>query len=135
MRPLKSKREKTRSVSTSKGRANLARALSTTEREKTIVGFDRYRRPVAALVPIDAVYMLAGQDGQVTPAVRDRIGRVARAFVFALSRTSGRDTESAAAKPKKAARKAPRKKAARAAKKTKGKAKRKPLGKASANGV
>src|SRR5512145_685833 len=74
----------TPSFSTSAGRANLARALETTDREKTVVGFDRYNRPVAALVPIEAVSILAGQGEQVDPAVRAKIVRMAKLFVSTL---------------------------------------------------
>lgn len=134
MRPLKksrgkaasSARGKSKSFSTSKGRANLAAALATAAREKTIVGFDRYRKPIAALVPIDAVRMLAGQDGSVEPAVRDRIMRTARVFVAALqaSRKAGGPAAGAKKSPRKAA---PKKKAAKRSK-GKAKAKRKPVG-------
>jgi hypothetical protein len=72
------------SFSTSAGRANLARALETTDREKTVVGFDRYNRPVAALVPIEAVSILAGQGEEVDPAVRAKIVRMAKLFVSSL---------------------------------------------------
>jgi hypothetical protein len=72
------------SFSTSQGRANFARALVTTDQEKTVVGFDRYNRPVAALVPIEAVAMLAGQSGEVDPAVRAKIVRMARLFLAVM---------------------------------------------------
>ncbi|MBL8543302.1 MAG: hypothetical protein JNJ63_05790 [Hyphomonadaceae bacterium] len=45
-----------------------------------MVGFDRYGQPVAALVPIEAVQMLAGH-GDVDPAARAKIVRMAKAFL------------------------------------------------------
>lgn len=102
-----SDRSKARSFSTSEGRANLARALAITDREKTIVGFDRYRRPVAALVPIDAVRMLAGES--IEPSIRDRISRMARMFVSGMPEVA--EEAPKAAKPAKKAKKAPAKKA------------------------
>lgn len=72
--------KQTRSFSTSQGRANLARALDTADREKTVVGFARYNTPVAALVPIEAVRMLAGED-DVDVAVRAKITRMAKLFL------------------------------------------------------
>lgn len=73
--------EKTKSFSTSEGRANFAQALVKTDREKTVVGFARYKRTVAALVPIDAVHMLAGRDSEIDPSVRAHIARMARLFL------------------------------------------------------
>jgi hypothetical protein len=88
MRAVKATRGKTGaatpSFSTSQGRANFARALETTDQEKTVIGFDRYNRPVAALVPIEAVSMLAGQTGGVDPAVRAKIVRMAKLFLAAM---------------------------------------------------
>ena len=88
MRAVKATRRKTGaatpSFSTSQGRANFARALETTDQEKTVIGFDRYNRPVAALVPIEAVSMLAGQPGGVDPAVRAKIVRMAKLFLAAM---------------------------------------------------
>jgi hypothetical protein len=118
-------RGKSKSFSTSKGRANLAAALATAARDKTIVGFDRYRKPIAALVPIDAILMLSGQDGSVDPAVRDRIVRTARVFVAAMQSSRGGGRAPAAKKqPRKAA---PKKKASKRSK-AKAKARRKPVG-------
>lgn len=69
-----------RSFSTSEGRANFALALETAGKEKTVVGFDRYGQPVAALVPIEAVRMLAGEN-DIDPAARAKIVRMAKAFL------------------------------------------------------
>lgn len=78
-------RAKAPSFSTSEGRKNFARALETTDKQKTVVGFARYRTPVAALVPIEAVQMLAGHGGQVDAAVRDHIARMAKLFMTATT--------------------------------------------------
>jgi hypothetical protein len=67
--------------STSEARANFAEALETAQLQNTVIGFDRYGRPIAALVSIDAVRMLAGLDNQVEPAVRDKIKRMASLFL------------------------------------------------------
>jgi len=104
------------SFSTSEGRANLSRALETTDQEKTVVGFARYNTPIAALVPIEAVRMLAGQDGEIDASVRAKIVRMARLFL--VSEQPLRRPRRAAAK--KATPKAPRGK--KAAKKSKSKA-------------
>lgn len=112
-----------RSFSTSQGRANFARALETTDREKTVVGFARYNTPVAALVPIEAVRMLAGED-EVDPAVRAKITRMAKLFLAGAPPPRSRSSTL-----KKAAKKAPaRGKAGAKAKKSK-RGKRKGLSK------
>ncbi len=95
------------SFSTSAGRANLALALETTDREKTVVGFDRYNRRVAALVPVEAVSMLAGQGAEVDPAIRAKIVRMAKLFLSAKP-----------AKPKSVRRTSPPRKAKTAKKKS-----------------
>lgn len=123
------RRGRSRSFSTSQGRANFARALETTDREKTVVGFARYQRTVAALVPVEAVQMLAGQGGEVTPDVRDHITRMARLFMEGVARTPALVVEGAALK-----RAVPKKKAA-PKKSVKKKAKRKGLGKTSRSGI
>ena len=130
MRAVKATGERagaTPSFSTSQGRANFARALETTDQEKTVVGFDRYNRPVAALVPIEAVSMLAGQNAGVDPAVRARIVRMARLFLSAMppAKKAARKTakrKKAKAKPAKK-KTAKRRKTGKAKKKTKGRRK------------
>ena len=127
----KTGRDRSRSFSTSQGRANFARALETTDREKTVVGFARYQRTVAALVPVEAVLMLAGQGNEVAAGVRDHIIRMARLFLVGVARTPASAAKPAAPKRMKTAtkKKAVRKKAVRK------KAKRKGLGKSSRNGL
>jgi hypothetical protein len=94
---------KTQMYSTSQARANFAEALGIAQVENTVIGFDRYGRLVAALVPIDAVRMLAGQSASVDPAVRAKIERMARLFLYntpAPARGQGVNEERAAFSPK-----------------------------------
>ena len=110
-KPTRGKRgqgNETTSFSTSEGRANFARALETTAEEKTIVGFARYSTPVAALAPIEAVRMLAGQAGDVDPAVRARIVRMAKLFLASAPPQRKPRAKVAKAKKKAAAKKAAR---------------------------
>src|SRR5690606_40108040 len=87
------------------------------------LGFARYNTPVAALVPIGAVRMLAGEN-DVDPAVRAKITRMAQLFLAGASPARRRSGA-----PKKAAKKAPaRGKAAAKTKKAK-RGKRKGLSK------
>lgn len=104
-------KSQTPSFSTSEGRKNFARALETTDKQKTVVGFARYRTPVAALVPIEAVQMLAGHGGEVEAGVRDHIGRMAKLFMTA---TAGASVAEKPAKKAAAKKKAPAKAKAKA---------------------
>lgn len=67
--------------STSEARANFAEALEAAGKNGAVIGFDRYGRTVAALVPLEAIYMLAGKGAQLSPATRDDIERAARNLV------------------------------------------------------
>ncbi len=77
---------KHQTLSTSEARANFAEALGMAQDESTVIGFDRYGKLVAAVVPIDAVRMLAGRGADVDPAVRAKIERMSRNFMHALPR-------------------------------------------------
>jgi hypothetical protein len=79
--------------STSEARANFAEALENTQLDSAVIGFDRYGRTVAALVPVEAVYMLAGLGGKIEPAVRDKIERTARKFVKDVPNRIGKRLE------------------------------------------
>lgn len=68
-------------LSTSEARANFAEALETARAQGAIIGFDRYGRTIAALVPVEAVYVLAGQADAVSPAVRASLKRQAASFL------------------------------------------------------
>lgn len=67
-------------LSTSEARANFAEALETAQVDNAVIGFDRYGRTVAALVPVEAIYMLAGLGRLVDPATRKEIEDGAMAF-------------------------------------------------------
>lgn len=67
-------------LSTSEARANFAEALETAQVDNAVIGFDRYGRTVAALVPVEAVYMLAGMSKLVDPATRKEIEKGAVTF-------------------------------------------------------
>jgi hypothetical protein len=74
------RKPKTRVLSTSEARAHFAEALETAHSGNTIIGFDRYGRTVAALVPVEAVYILAGLGRQVSGATRKEIAAAALLF-------------------------------------------------------
>lgn len=67
-------------LSTSEARANFAEALETAQVDNAVIGFDRYGRTVAALVPVEAIYMLAGLGRLVDPTTRKEIEDGAIAF-------------------------------------------------------
>ncbi|MEZ5957843.1 MAG: hypothetical protein R3C27_11610 [Hyphomonadaceae bacterium] len=67
-------------LSTSEARANFAEALETTQVDNAVIGFDRYGRTVAALVPVEAIYMLAGLGKHVDAETRKEIEEGALAF-------------------------------------------------------
>lgn len=67
-------------LSTSEARANFAEALETAQVDNAVIGFDRYGRTVAALVPVEAIYMLAGLGRHVDADTRKEIEEGALAF-------------------------------------------------------
>jgi hypothetical protein len=120
--------KKAQVYSTSEARANFAEALETAQLENAVIGFDRYGRPVAALVSIDAVRILAGRANEVEQVTQEKIGRLANIFLYTLP--ANKTVESKAApKPVRAKRPtkkvaSPKKKVAAAKKKAPAKAKR-----------
>lgn len=86
--------------STSEARANFAEALETTQLDSAVIGFDRYGRTVAALVPVEAIYMLAGLGGKIDASVRQKIDRAARAFVAQVPNRIGKSIAKPAKKEK-----------------------------------
>ena len=88
--------------STSEARANFAEALETTQLDSAVIGFDRYGRTVAALVPVEAIYMLAGLGGKIDASTRQKIDRAARAFVAHVPNRIGKSIAKSAAKKKSA---------------------------------
>lgn len=78
-------------LSTSEARANFAEALETAQVGGAVIGFDRYGRTVAALVPVEAVYVLAGLGHTLPSATVAAIKRQAKSFVDKVpTRMSGR---------------------------------------------
>lgn len=67
--------------STSEARANFAATLDAAQRENAVIGFDRYGRVVAVVVPVEAAYILAGLEREVSPARRAEIKQAALLFV------------------------------------------------------
>src|ERR1041385_1515772 len=79
---LESQRAKSRALfySTTEGRQKLPDILQVSYGEKAVIGFDRYGRALGALVPMEAVEMLAGST-RVDADVRDRIQRTAKSLL------------------------------------------------------
>ena len=100
---------KARVYSTSEARANFAEALETAQVENAVIGFDRYGRTIAALVPIEAIYMLAGKGNMIAPAVREEIESFSLQFIQSVpSRVA---SPKPAPRGKRAKKAAPKKKA------------------------
>ena len=90
-------RKKTPVLSTSEARANFAEALETAQVDNAVIGFDRYGRTVAALVPVEAIYMLAGLGKLVDAGTRKEIEEGAVAFAHNVPYRSVAPAEIAAA--------------------------------------
>ena len=102
---------KARVYSTSEARANFAEALETAQVDNAVIGFDRYGRTIAALVPVEAIYMLAGMGHMIAPSVREEIASFSQQFVKSVP---SRVTANESPRRKRAAKKAPAKKKAKA---------------------
>lgn len=87
--------------STSEARANFAEALETAQLDSAVIGFDRYGRTVAALVPVEAIYMLSGMGGKIDPDIRHKIERAARSFVTKVPNRIGKKMASKSSAKKK----------------------------------
>lgn len=72
---------KARIVSTSEGRQRFPDLLQTCFGDKAVIGFDRYGRALGAVVPMEAVRLLAGYDDSVDPHVRKTIAMTAEALL------------------------------------------------------
>ena len=81
---VRARKPRTSVLSTSEARANFAEALETAQVDNALIGFDRYGRTVAALVPVEAIYMLAGFGRLVDPATRKQIEQGAVAFAHSV---------------------------------------------------
>ena len=109
---------KARVYSTSEARANFAEALETAQVDNAVIGFDRYGRTIAALVPVEAIYMLAGKGNMIASSVRQDIESYALQFIQSVpSRVSMPEPESRSRGPAKAAPKKKKAKTKRGAKK------------------
>lgn len=74
--------------STTEGRQRFPDLLQTIYGEKAIIGFDRYGRALGAVVPIEAVRMLAGFS-DVDDDIRRRIEKTAKSLLSELSGHAG----------------------------------------------
>jgi hypothetical protein len=106
-------RKKAQVYSTSEARANFAEALETAQVENAVIGFDRYGRTVAALVPVEAIYILAGLDDRIAPAVREEIRKGSLQFVESVPNRVGMREAAVLPKVKKAPKKGRKKRAKR----------------------
>lgn len=70
--------------STTDGRQRFPDILQVTYGDKAVIGFDRYGRTLGAVVPVEAVLMLAGHSEHVDDDVRARIKRAASALIAEL---------------------------------------------------
>lgn len=90
-------------LSTSEARANFAEVLETAHVDNAVIGFDRYGRTTAALVPVEAIYMLAGLGHLVPPATRREIEEGAALFArnvsYRLAPAARAPAKAAAKKP------------------------------------
>jgi len=71
--------------STTDGRQRFPDILQTSYGEKAVIGFDRYGRALGAVVPMEAVEMLAGAIDNVDEDVRGRIKRAAQALLETMA--------------------------------------------------
>jgi hypothetical protein len=100
---------KARVYSTSEARANFAEALEAAQVDNAVIGFDRYGRTIAALVPVEAIYMLAGKGNMIAPSVREEIESFSLQFIQSVpSRVAAPEPEPRGKRAKKAT---PKKKA------------------------
>lgn len=70
--------------STTDGRQRFPDILQVSYGEKAVIGFDRYGRALGALVPMEAVQMLAGNINNVDEDIVGRIQRAARALLLSM---------------------------------------------------
>jgi len=100
---------KARVYSTSEARANFAEALETAQVDNAVIGFDRYGRTIAALVPVEAIFMLAGRGNMIAPGVREEIEAFSKIFVDSVpSRVAAGEAPAGKKVGKKAAKKKPK---------------------------
>lgn len=71
--------------STTDGRQRFPDILQTSYGDKAVIGFDRYGRALGAVVPMEAVQMLAGATDNVDEDIRGRIQRAAQALLDTMA--------------------------------------------------
>lgn len=76
--------------STSQGRAIFPELLQSAFGDKRVIGFDRYGRIMGAVVPIEAVRLLAGLEADVEEDTRMRIIKAARALLSQIPQEAAR---------------------------------------------
>jgi hypothetical protein len=101
------RKPKTRVLSTSEARAHFAEALETAHVDNAVIGFDRYGRTVAALVPVEAIYILAGLGRLVPAATRKEIEAGAALFARNVPYEAPSPAAKSKSSGKSAAKKAP----------------------------
>lgn len=72
--------------STTEGRQRFPDILQVSYGDKAVIGFDRYGRALGAVVPIEAVRILAGYGETVDDDVKRRMERTARLLLAKLPR-------------------------------------------------
>lgn len=72
--------------STTDGRQRFPDILQVSYGEKAVIGFDRYGRALGAVVPMEAVLMLAGKTQDVDEDVKLRIERAAQKLLQEVNR-------------------------------------------------
>jgi hypothetical protein len=79
--------------STTDGRQRFPDILQVSYGEKAVIGFDRYGRALGAVVPMEAVLMLAGKTQDVDDDVKLRIERAAQKLLQEVSRDDAVDLD------------------------------------------
>ena len=79
--------------STTDGRQRFPDILQVSYGEKAVIGFDRYGRALGAVVPMEAVLMLAGKTQDVDEDVKLRIERAAQKLLQEVSRDDAVDLD------------------------------------------
>lgn len=77
----------------SEARASFSETLETAQVDNTVIGLERYGRTVAALVPVEAIYILAGQGDLVDARTREEIIAGAQLFAHNVPYTREDETD------------------------------------------
>jgi len=104
--PGKPKAGRAKVLPSSEARASFSETLETAQVDNTVIGLERYGRTVAALVPVEAIYILAGQGDLIDVRTREEIIAGAQLFAHNVPYTREDETDAdlmsppPAAKPK-----------------------------------